>query len=270
MLPSLSSTWLPAPHGGTPLHCGVGVDVIWAAALRAHQSVMAVPAEHRVPELPPTLPPAAPPELRWSHQLLMCRLPQTPGAGPAPAPGTATATATATANIMAQGWLFEHELAQDQERQGISRYPLVGVWGESHGLAAPSGGHDACDAGFGGGLAPADQHIHCVKEVLDLGGHAMELADWHVGSDMARVAVDSAEGAAGWAVVLDVHAMRGIECLVVVLPGGAPGRGPEPAFGADATPVAAEAGSADAAAAACAQLAACTDALGTLCPGHPG
>lgn len=210
-----ASLWLPAPAraAGTQqaMYCGAATDAVWDAVLSAHSAVMAIPEQDRVPQLPASLPAA--PALQWSHQVYICSLPQSS----APVP-------VHVINAMAQGWLFEHELGQDHDRQGISRYPLIGVWGETDFVPPPlsTGGHthtvDVADAGFGGTMAPADQHIHLVKEVVDLGGYSMDLSDWHVGADMARIGVDAVHGGAGWVVIVDVHAMRAIECLVVVTP----------------------------------------------------
>mmetsp|Transcript_39906 Transcript_39906/g.80628 ORF Transcript_39906/g.80628 Transcript_39906/m.80628 type:complete len:178 (-) Transcript_39906:440-973(-) len=112
-----------------------------AAAARAHADILAIPEEERVPQVHAELPSAG---LAWTSQLLVCTLDKDPVDPPA----------TVTCNLMAQGWLFDEELRADQ-RQGISRWPFLGVFGAAGiGRAGPSG--DPADAGFGGSLAPTD------------------------------------------------------------------------------------------------------------------
>lgn len=112
-----------------------------------------------------------------------------------------------TLNLFAQGWLFANELRADPGRLGISRYPLCGVFSPS-GLQTVGEDDPAC-LGFGT-LTPADQHCHYVCETLEIDGISLDLADWHVGGDMARFApVNSDQSeAAGLFVAVDLETKR--------------------------------------------------------------
>jgi hypothetical protein len=86
-------------------------------------------------------------------------------------------------NVFAQGWLFDEELQHDQERQGIKRDALIGMW-SADGLQATA--DPTCAIGSDT-LNIADQHAHRVVEHLELDGFVIPLEDWHLGSDMAQV-----------------------------------------------------------------------------------
>jgi len=186
-------------HGHQPLW--LNPAEVHAAAVQAHACVLAVPEEDRVPRVPAALPAA----LAWSSQLLVCVLDCDP----------AGAEGAVTCNLMAQGWLSDDEL-QAEQRQGISRWPLVGIFSPV-GLEPPEPSGDPANAGFGGSLAPTDQHAHLVVESLELDGHHVELADWHVGGDTGRLAVGAA-GGCGCVALVDLDAARVLECLLVVAP----------------------------------------------------
>uniref|UniRef100_A0A7S4RI95 Uncharacterized protein n=1 Tax=Alexandrium monilatum TaxID=311494 RepID=A0A7S4RI95_9DINO len=209
-------------HGHQPLW--LNPAEVHAAAVQAHACVLAVPEEDRVPRVPAALPAA----LAWSSQLLVLSAGAERGGEQGirawRQPGTevcvldcdpAGAEGAVTCNLMAQGWLSDDEL-QAEQRQGISRWPLVGIFSPV-GLEPPEPSGDPANAGFGGSLAPTDQHAHLVVESLELDGHHVELADWHVGGDTGRLAVGAA-GGCGCVALVDLDAARVLECLLVVAP----------------------------------------------------
>jgi len=67
-------------------------------------------------------------------------------------------------------------------------------------------------------LVPADQHTHLVSETMNLDGFAIELNDWHFGSDMAKFFTDkNVPIAGGWMVAFDCERKKcEIEYLVII------------------------------------------------------
>lgn len=145
---------------------------------------------------------------------------------------TAEPTAsTGWANAYFHGWLFAPLLdAADREAPFAAlRYPLVGVWEPTAGIApfesdehsnafrACASGEDVRAAGSDGVLRPANQHIHkvdayaggdrastialymeagCDRETAEAAviGDEAAAAEYHFGADSARVCIDARAG----------------------------------------------------------------------------
>lgn len=95
-------------------------------------------------------------------------------------------------NLMHQGWLF-HEVPDEEGALGRGLFPLVGLFDAVH-LRADDGAGPQAAIGVDA-LSPADQHVHLVDD-----------GAWHVGSDMARFALEAGvnQFAKAWAVCVDL------------------------------------------------------------------
>eukprot|EP00753_Platysulcus_tardus_P010547 PLAT2834.1.p1 GENE.PLAT2834.1~~PLAT2834.1.p1 ORF type:complete len:272 (-),score=138.18 PLAT2834.1:98-913(-) len=106
-------------------------------------------------------------------------------------------------NLFMQGWLFGDSV-REPGRLGASKWPLVGMW-QPRGVDNVGGfdGFVSFDA-----LSPIDQHVHLV-DIDD---------SWHVGSDMAKFAINQAAAVNSCiAVAIDAEAGRAQAAFILII-----------------------------------------------------